>query len=91
MRAECLNLKSEWAGSKILALSVSNPKGLMHQTEGINENQEGAETYREPVRRGCKILSYHPTRGGESEDEVSQCEDSIEVMPSGSGEEASEI
>ena len=26
---ECLNLKSEWAGSKIPGLKVSNPKGLI--------------------------------------------------------------
>ena len=43
VRAECLNLKLEWAGSKIPGLSVSNPKGLLHSTDSGDEDQEVAE------------------------------------------------
>lgn len=38
---ECLNLKSEWAGSKIPGLRVSNPKGLVSNKEGGEVEEEG--------------------------------------------------
>ena len=60
---ECLNLKSEWAGSKIPGLRVNNPKGLGSNNVGreIEEDgdiKEGRTLYREALRRGSKRLSY---------------------------------
>ena len=46
VKAQCLNLKSEWAGSKIPGLSVSNPKGLMYAGECL-EGKEEMETFKE--------------------------------------------
>ena len=34
---ECLNLKSEWAGTKIPGLRVSNPKGLIVKVDSREE------------------------------------------------------
>ena len=54
--SECLNLKSEWAGSKIPGLRDSNPKGLVCNKEG-GEEEEGTgseasrEVFREAVRK----------------------------------------
>ena len=34
---ECLNLKNEWAGSKILGLRVSKPKGIAGSPSDVRE------------------------------------------------------
>ena len=57
VKAPCLNFISEWAGSKIPGLLVSNPKGLIHSGEGPDD-KEGMETFKEAVRRGVKRLQY---------------------------------
>ena len=68
---ECLNLKSEWAGSKIPGLRVSNPKGLVSNKEGGEEEnldlEEGIQQFREAVRRGKKRIPYRSVGVGESE------------------------
>ena len=60
---ECLNLKSEWAGSKIPGLKVSNPRGLSCNKEGGEEEDQdnvlAQEIFREAVRRGSKRLKYN--------------------------------
>ena len=41
---ECLNLKSEWGGSKLPNLAVSVPKGVSKgQTTGAGNSKEGQE------------------------------------------------
>ena len=67
VKAQCLNLKSEWAGSKIPGLSVSNPKGLMYAGEGL-EGKEEMETFKEAVKRGCKRLQYKTVLNSETKD-----------------------
>ena len=57
VRAQCLNLKSEWAGSKIPGLSVSNPKGVIYKT-GDDGKDDSAATFKDALRRGCKRLPY---------------------------------
>ena len=60
---ECLNLKSEWAGSKIPGLRVFNPKGLGSTKLGgeVEEDEdvvEGRKLFSEALRRGSKRLAY---------------------------------
>ena len=62
---ECLNLKSEWPGTKIPGLRVNNPKGTEYNKEGgeIEDREgtdiaEGREIFEEALRRGTKRLSY---------------------------------
>ena len=57
VKAQCLNLKSQWAGSKIPGLTVSNSKGLICAGRGT-EGQEEIEAYKEAVKRGCKRIQY---------------------------------
>ena len=38
---ECLNLKSEWGGSKLPGLQVSSPKGTGKKMEGREDKTEG--------------------------------------------------
>ena len=73
VRAQCLNLKSEWAGSKIPGLSVSNPKGVIHKT-GEEGKDDSAATFNDALRRGCKRLPYREKtqeQGEEDPEEVS--------------------
>ena len=44
---ECLNLKSEWAGSKLPGISVSKPKGTSRKVEEV----EGTPRYERRYRR----------------------------------------
>ena len=59
VEGECLNLKSEWAGTKIPGLRVNNPKGTGSNKEGgeIEDREgtdiaEGREIFEEALRRG---------------------------------------
>ena len=74
VRAECLNLKSEWASSKIPGLSVSDPNGLLNQSKGEVEESEGVKAFKEAVRRGCKRLAYQAAAPGP---EVSEEEEQV--------------
>ena len=69
---ECLNLKSEWAGSKIPGLKVSNPRGLSCNKEGGEEEDQdnvlAQEIFREAVRRGSKRLKYNEENNEDNED-----------------------
>ena len=55
-------MKSEWAGSKIPGLKVSNPRGLSCNKEGGEEEGQdilsAQSIYREAVRRGSKRMKY---------------------------------
>ena len=62
---ECMNLMSEWAGTKIPGLKISNPKSTGSNKEGgeIEDREgtdiaEGREIFEEALRRGIKRLSY---------------------------------
>ena len=69
MSQECLNLKSEWARSKIPRLWVNNPKGLVTDKEDVGPDTEPAKsTYREAVRRGTKRSVYLGKAAGEKEE-----------------------
>ena len=71
----CLNLKSEWAGSKIPGLRVFNPKGLGSNKVGgeVEEEEyvlEGRRLYKEALRRGSKRLAYRNEDFEGQEDDV---------------------
>ena len=63
VEGECLNIKLEWAGSKIPGLRVNNPKGVDSNKEGGDNEEEDAEigkartVYREALRRGSMRLN----------------------------------
>ena len=82
---DCLNLKSEWAGSKNPGLKFSNPKGLRSNKEGGEEedlDQEGgAGVYREAVRRRAKRLAYRGRSKREEEEESLSQEPQEEPEP----------
>ena len=49
---ECLNLKSEWAGSKLPGISVSKPKGTSgKEMEGTEATKRGRLKEKESVGR----------------------------------------
>ena len=62
----------------------------MHTKEGGDEDQEGAEVYREAVKRGCKRLAYISAKE-EAGVQVSDLEETQGKMPNGGGEEALDI
>ena len=71
---ECLNLKSEWAGTKIPGLRVNNPKGLGSgkvgdDTEEGKGLQEGRDLYMEAIKRGTKRLMYKKVPAQEQEEQ----------------------
>ena len=88
VRAECLNLKSEWAGSKIPGLRVNNPRRVLD----IRVRDEGGENkiqqYIEAVRRGCKRLAYRTKTKEALQDEVIIEEDEQDGGKLGTVEEA---
>ena len=56
---ECLNLKNEWAGSKIPGIKVTRPKGVStHRYEAEGEVGEGVGIFQAALRRGTKRMEY---------------------------------
>ena len=63
---ECLNLKSEWAGSILPGLKVTKPKGVSGKTsevKAVREGGQGAEEGRikEPAQREERGLTHDQT------------------------------
>ena len=54
---ECLNLKNEWAGSKIPGLNIMRPKGVASSKEDLR-GKESSQVLQAALRRGCKRLNY---------------------------------
>ena len=54
---ECLNLKNEWAGSKIPGIRVSKPKGTA-TTKADLKGEESTSILQTALRRGCKRMEY---------------------------------
>ena len=48
---ECLNLKSEWGGSKLPAIEVSKPKGTSGSKAGSNNKEEILEKIQQGSKR----------------------------------------
>ena len=90
VKAECLNLKSEWAGSKIPGLRVNNLRGVLD----IRVRDEGGENeihqYIEAVRRGCKRLAYRIKTNEALQSEVTVEEDEQDGGKLGTGTDIEE-
>ena len=54
---ECLNLKNEWAGSKIPGVRVSRPKGVATSKAEIKD-VDCSKIMQAAIRRGCKRIDY---------------------------------
>jgi len=56
---ECLNLKNEWAGSKIPGIKVTKPKGVTMMREGDTRGtEESMEIVIAAMKRGVKRMEY---------------------------------
>ena len=62
-KEECLNLNSEWTGSKIPGLRLSSPKGCISEKKDLEEIVP--DNVLELLKRGCKRLDYWTGTGQE--------------------------
>ena len=65
---ECLNLKTEWGGSKLPAIEVSRPKGTSGKKDDTAEipgDTTQKEKLLQPTNQGSKRIRQKETRGKE--------------------------
>ena len=78
---ECLNLKNEWAGSKIPGLSVTRPKGVAATTADV-KGMNMTNILEAAIKRGIKRIDYLD----EEEEDSKEPEEAEEEIPDGSEE-----
>ena len=86
---ECLNLKNEWAGSKIPGLRVSKPKGVASTSADVR-GMDMSLVLEAALRRGVKRLDYILENEDEESREEVESETESEIGNGGRKEEGRE-